>query len=76
MSAIEGRRCKHCGWFVSKLQLDLAKFNIQCARCGPNGYLEPATLPGGVKKLRAGHDFPCAIHRGPAGDCNEWNCKC
>lgn len=25
---------------------------------------------------RAGHDFPCALHRGPAGDCNEHNCRC
>jgi hypothetical protein len=26
--------------------------------------------------VRAGFDFPCAIHRGPAGDCNKRNCRC
>lgn len=29
-----------------------------------------------VKGLRAGKDFPCALHRGPKGDCNANNCKC
>jgi hypothetical protein len=29
-----------------------------------------------VVKLRAGHDFPCAIHKGPKGDCSERNCRC
>lgn len=32
--------------------------------------------PPEIKKLRAGYDFPCALHRGPKGDCNEVNCKC
>ena len=27
-------------------------------------------------KLTAGLDFPCALHKGPAGDCNETNCRC
>lgn len=25
---------------------------------------------------RAGVDFPCALHKGPAGDCDETNCRC
>lgn len=28
------------------------------------------------RRMRAGYDFPCALHRGPAGDCNERNCRC
>lgn len=30
-------------------------------------------VPG---KIRAGHDFPCALHKGPKGDCQPWTCKC
>lgn len=26
--------------------------------------------------IRKGIDFPCAYFKGPAGDCNPWNCKC
>jgi hypothetical protein len=33
------------------------------------------TLPR-VRHKRAGYDFPCALHKGPAGDCNEQNCRC
>ena len=37
------------------------------------GWRPPLEMPP-VK--RAGHDFPCALHRGPAGDCTEQNCRC
>lgn len=26
--------------------------------------------------MRLGVDRPCAIHKGPAGDCKPWNCAC
>lgn len=29
-----------------------------------------------VRHLRAGHDFPCALHKGPKGDCDPSNCRC
>jgi hypothetical protein len=25
---------------------------------------------------RAGYGYPCALHKGPLGDCNEQNCRC
>lgn len=25
---------------------------------------------------RRGVDMPCALHKGPAGDCKPWNCVC
>ena len=27
-------------------------------------------------KICAGHDFPCALHKGPAGNCQPWTCRC
>ena len=27
-------------------------------------------------KIRAGHDFPCCLHKGPKGNCQPWNCRC
>ena len=26
--------------------------------------------------VRRGVDRPCALHKGPAGDCKPWNCVC
>jgi hypothetical protein len=26
--------------------------------------------------VRKGIDRPCAIHKGPAGNCQPWNCTC
>jgi len=26
--------------------------------------------------VRRGIDRPCALHKGPAGDCQPWNCVC
>lgn len=26
--------------------------------------------------VRRGIDRPCAIHKGPAGNCQSWNCTC
>lgn len=40
------------------------------------GTLKPSLDPITPRRVRAGYDFPCALHRGPAGDCNEHNCRC
>ena len=45
---IVGFRCRHCRWFISKAERDALRFEVQCARCGPNGFLEDATLPRGL----------------------------
>lgn len=29
-----------------------------------------------VDNVRAGRYRPCAIHKGPAGNCQPWNCTC
>lgn len=33
-------------------------------------------LPVLADIVRLGVDRPCAIHKGPAGDCKSWNCVC
>ena len=38
--------------------------------------VEQEKLTVKIGKVRAGHDFPCCLHKGPAGNCSPWNCRC
>lgn len=38
--------------------------------------VEQEKLTVAVGTVRAGQDYPCSLHKGPAGNCSPWNCRC